>query len=116
MIYPEKKPCTSCGELGIHLFLRKYVVVYILVSTTYTAQKMIPANLVTFTEKFLIENFFFCAVLHHDEPKVIANAITKIGEIFQQKLSDFNIILAGLSPRELHKSKRRNNIYKVNSK
>lgn len=37
--------------------------------------------------------------LDHDEPKNIGNvAINKIGKIFQQKSSDFNIILTGLLP------------------
>ena len=37
--------------------------------------------------------------LDHDEPKNIGNvAINKIGKIFQQKSSDFIIILTGLLP------------------
>ena len=46
--------------------------------------------------------------LDHDEPKAIDYAFTKIGKTFQPESSDFNIILTGLLPRDLHKSKRRN--------
>lgn len=40
--------------------------------------------------------------LDNDEPKAIANAITKIGKIFQQNSSDFNIIYTCPLPGNLH--------------
>lgn len=38
--------------------------------------------------------------LDHDEPNTIANAVTKIGKIFQQKSSAFNITLTDFLPRD----------------
>ena len=53
--------------------------------------------------------------IDNDEPKVIENSITKIGQIFQEKCSVFYIILTGFLPRDLHKPKQRNTISKVSS-
>ena len=54
--------------------------------------------------------------LDHDEPKTIVDGIIKIGKVFQEKLSaDNKIILTGLLPWDLNKSKQRNQILKVHS-
>ena len=56
--------------------------------------------------------------LDHDETKIIVNDIIKIGKVFQfqEKLAaDVKIILTGLLPQDLNKSKRINKILKVNS-
>ena len=54
--------------------------------------------------------------LDHDELKIIVDGIVKIGKVVQEKLAaDVKIILTGLLPRDLNKSKRRNKILKVNS-
>ena len=54
--------------------------------------------------------------LDHDEPKTTADGIIKSGKVFQEKLAaDLKIILTGLLPRQLKKSKWRNKILKVNN-
>lgn len=50
----------------------------------------------------------------HAESKSIAETITKICKIFQQILPNFNITLTGLIRRDLHQSKRKNRVMKVN--
>ena len=53
---------------------------------------------------------------YHDELKIIVNGIIMIGKVFQEKLAaDVEIILTGLLPCDLNKSKRRIKILKVNS-
>ena len=52
--------------------------------------------------------------LDQNESKAITNAIINIGNVFQEK-SVVNIILVGLSPQRLNKSKERNKILKVNN-
>ena len=54
--------------------------------------------------------------LDHVQPKTIVDGIIKIGKVFQENLAaDVKIILTGLLPRDLDKSKQRNRILKVNS-
>ena len=54
--------------------------------------------------------------LDHDEPKIIVDGIIKIGKVFQEKLAaDVKMILTGLLPRDLNKSKQRNKMLKISS-
>ena len=52
--------------------------------------------------------------LDQNESKATTDANIKIGNVFQEK-SVVNIILTGLSPQRLNKSKERNKIFKVNN-
>ena len=52
--------------------------------------------------------------LNHNKPKATVDVIIKIGKVFQEKLAaDVNVILTGLLPQDMNKSKRKNKILKV---